>query len=122
MPRENLSAVFYCRCIVYDGRGAVTWPPLGAEGFRVNSRDRREVRDEKYDGVRLPDRGGKLAEALCGGTPYEESMREDADMLTQMAFEGIKQQFLKNFTIMRKGVPYTPGKSPRTTTTSASGS
>jgi flavin-dependent dehydrogenase len=54
--------------------------------------------------------GEKLAEALCGGTLYEESMREETDMLTQVASNGIKAQFLKNFTIMRKGVPYTPGK------------
>ena len=46
--------------------------------------------------------------ALCGGMPYEESMKSVAEHVTKEARDAIKEQFLSNVTIMKKGVPYTP--------------
>ena len=48
--------------------------------------------------------------ALCGGMPYEESMKSVAEHVTKEARDAIKEQFLSNVTIMKKGVPYTPGE------------
>ena len=48
--------------------------------------------------------------ALCGGMPYEESMKSVVEHVTKEARDAIKEQFLSNVTIMKKGVPYTPGE------------
>ena len=46
-----------------------------------------------------------LAEALSGGTPYEEAMAPYTEAIIKKAKDAKKIQFLKCFTILAKGTP-----------------